>query len=47
MKQLALVVLRKKLFENEKSKYTTPGNYLETDTRHTDLSLILLSLFVL
>ncbi len=46
IKQLALVVLRGKLFENEESEDAIPGGHPETDACHTNLSLILLSLFV-
>ncbi len=46
IEQLALVVLRGKLSENEESEDAIPGGHPETDARRTDLSLILLSLFV-
>ncbi len=46
IEQLALVVLRGKLSENEELEDAIPGGHPETDARRTDLSLILLSLFV-
>ncbi len=46
IEQLALVVLRRKLSENEKSEDVIPGGHSETDARCTTLSLIFLSLFV-
>ncbi len=46
IEQLALVVLCGKLSENEESEDAILGGHLETDARRTDLSLILLSLFV-
>ena len=46
VKQLALVVLCGNLSKNEKSKNAILGGHPETDACHTDLSLILLSLFV-
>ncbi len=46
IEQLALVVLRGKLSENEESEDAIPGGHPKTDTRRTDLSLLLLSLFV-
>lgn len=46
VEQMALVVLRGKLSENEESEDAIPGGHPETDARRTYLSLILLSLFV-
>lgn len=46
VEQLALVVLRGNLSENEESEDAIPGGHPETDARRTDLSLILLSFFV-
>ncbi len=44
---MALVVLRGNLSENEESEDVIPGGHPETETRRADLSLVLLSLFVL
>ncbi len=46
IKQLALVVLRGKLSEKEELEEAILGGHSETDARRTDLSLILLFLFV-
>ncbi len=43
---MALVVLRRNLSENEELEDAIPGNHPETDARRTDLSLVLLSLFM-
>ena len=47
IKQLALIILHKNLFKNKKSEDTTSREYPEINACHVDLSLIVLSLFVL
>ncbi len=47
IEQLALIVLRRKLSENEELKDAIPRSHPKIDTCCTDLSLIFLSLFVL
>lgn len=44
--QLALVVLRGNLAENKEAEDAIPGGHPETNACRTDLSLILLSLFI-
>ncbi len=46
IEQLALIVLRGKLSENEESENAIPRGHPETNTRRTDLSFILSSLFM-
>ncbi len=46
IKQLALIILHGKLSDNEESEDAIPGGYPETDVHRTNLSLILLSLFM-
>ena len=46
VKQLIFVVLRKKLSENKELEHAISRGYSEINALHTDLSLILLSLFV-
>ncbi len=43
---MALVILYGNLFKNEESEDAIPGSYPKIDVCHTNLSLVLLSLFV-
>ena len=44
--QLALVILKGNLSDNEKAKDAIPGGHPETDTCLVDLAVVFLSLFI-